>query len=300
LPKTTKERNALKAIITSLKKQSDEENFDEATALVIKLAKRSSVPSEITQLFQDQACENVSAKSSSFWLLLRAVRDFVETTEQHLLPLTGALPDMKATSAGYITLQTLYRTKAQNDLAAVKLHLDSLLAKVGLPSDAIPEEQISTFVKHAGFVAVIRGTNLADGKLADKTPEQIRSALEDETSLLAFLVALRASEEFQAETGRWPGEKEPEMDSKKVEELAGGILKRAGVTLTELPEQVVLAVLEMYVHFGNCWLWLKLGQRPSGRRRAASNGCSAWWHRGARSHQAHYSAVYGPQRHFGF
>jgi amyloid beta precursor protein binding protein 1 len=251
LPKNAKERTALKSVITSMKRQSDEENFDEANGLVIKLAKRSAVPSEIQQLFQDPACEGPTSSSDPFWLLLRAVRDFVQSDPQHLLPLTGALPDMKATSSGYIALQKLYRTKAQDDLTAVRAHLDALLKKVGLPADAIPEDQISTFVKHAGYVAVLRGTNFAreqaDGRLGSKSGAQVSAALEDESSLLHFLVALRAADAFEAEFGRWPGEKDPEADLSKAEEFARAVLKRAGVDGAELPESVSEAVQEVYV-----------------------------------------------------
>ena len=137
LPKTTKERNALKALITQGRRSADEENFDEALALVIKLARPSIIPDNITKLFSDPQCTNPAPSSPPFWLLLRAVKEFV--LAENLLPLTGSLPDMKATSKGYLTLQSLYRTKAKEDLLSVTQHLHIILVSLGLPTTAMPE-----------------------------------------------------------------------------------------------------------------------------------------------------------------
>jgi amyloid beta precursor protein binding protein 1 len=47
-------------------------------------------------------------KSLNFWILLRAVRDFTESSQgAGLLPLSGVLPDMKSDTERYVTLQQM-------------------------------------------------------------------------------------------------------------------------------------------------------------------------------------------------
>ena len=48
-------------------------------------------------------------KSSNFWIIARAVAEFVTNPQQGngLLPLSGGVPDMKAESKEYVKLQTL-------------------------------------------------------------------------------------------------------------------------------------------------------------------------------------------------
>jgi amyloid beta precursor protein binding protein 1 len=69
---------------------------------------------------------------------------------------------MKASSAQYVTLQTLYRARAKEDLAEVKRALSVLLAGLGVDEARIGEEEIGTFVKHAGYLKIIRGRSLRE------------------------------------------------------------------------------------------------------------------------------------------
>ena len=53
---------------------------------------------------------HLSAQSDSFWIIARAVAEFVASPGQGngLLPLSGGVPDMKAESREYVKLQNLY------------------------------------------------------------------------------------------------------------------------------------------------------------------------------------------------
>lgn len=48
-----------------------------------------------------------SFQSEPFWILTKAVRDFVENEGNGCLPLRGSLPDMTANTYSYITLQQM-------------------------------------------------------------------------------------------------------------------------------------------------------------------------------------------------
>ena len=70
-------------------------------------------------------------QSGKFWVLVRAVADFVANEGSGRLPLSGSVPDMDADTANYIRLQTMYGHK-HGVLIAYHLSLDT--AKRRLPT----------------------------------------------------------------------------------------------------------------------------------------------------------------------
>jgi amyloid beta precursor protein binding protein 1 len=110
-----------------MKRKADEENWDEAesqayrcwTDTVVRrfflfssyqTLTRLQVPPEIASLFT--AHSPSSDPESSFHILLSALRAFSQLPDPGgVLPLTSALPDMKADTRGYIGLQTLYKVR---------------------------------------------------------------------------------------------------------------------------------------------------------------------------------------------
>lgn len=163
------------------------------------------MPDDVRLILLDPACDNLTAESSSFWIVARAVREFVANEGQGLLPLSGALPDMKADTKGYIDMQNMwvlelyqflclsvspasgslqwfdmlfvnsnyifsltyltrssYRRKAQEDIAAVHAHVESIITTIGLPPNSIPMAEIEAFAKHSAFLKVIRHRNLEE------------------------------------------------------------------------------------------------------------------------------------------
>ncbi|RUS25947.1 hypothetical protein BC938DRAFT_471426 [Jimgerdemannia flammicorona] len=107
IPTTYAEKNAFKSLLRSGARTSDEENFEEAVANVWRACTVTRVPSDIQKILVDPACENLTAHSASFWIVARAVREFVEKEGAGLLPLSGALPDMKADTRGYVQMQNM-------------------------------------------------------------------------------------------------------------------------------------------------------------------------------------------------
>lgn len=191
LPSTYSEKTAFKKLIASMKRggnYADEENFEDAISMVTKAVKPTIIPSNIKTLFEDPSCDSVTSsvcaktdsaytvaaerclrpQSPPFWILLRALREFVNDPETNngepLLPLVGNVPDMKATSLGFASLVSLYRSKAKKDMADYKRHLADVLAHIGMVNDGtyISEEMIGVFVKNAAFVEVVKGRRMRD------------------------------------------------------------------------------------------------------------------------------------------
>ena len=174
--------------------EGGEENFDEATAAVLKSLNPPSIPSGLREIFQETNWETLTRESSSFWWITCAINDF-QKAHNGLLPLPGTLPDMKAQSADYIQLQTLYKQKAIADIAEVTAKIKS-----HKPPHDIPSTEIAEFCKNAAHVKLIRGRKFcAPSDIATSwngREKEFVSQLTDETSLLPIYIAFQAHDDY--------------------------------------------------------------------------------------------------------
>ncbi|KDE08124.1 hypothetical protein MVLG_01605 [Microbotryum lychnidis-dioicae p1A1 Lamole] len=234
-PSTTTERKQFADSVLAKKRQHDDENFDEAVTLFRRAGTKTGIPSEVQALFDDPSCEDVSASSANFWLLLHAVRLFTlhASNPSGLLPLSGALPDMKAHSSVYVGLQNVYRTQAQQDLKLTTSLLFQLLQSLGLDCSRIEVEEIETFVKHSAYLKVVRGRSLRmeieDSLLSEegKLKEAIEASKWDvvPTRAVEIYLTLRGAEVFYERRGREPGTGEGDEEGTADREDLVGIVK---------------------------------------------------------------------------
>jgi NEDD8-activating enzyme E1 regulatory subunit len=161
-PETSQERSELKSLIDGGRiAGEDQENYDEAVATVWRLAKQSEVPSIIRELISSPGAL-VTRQSPPFWILVAALGKYLE--KYLLLPISGVLPDMKADTKGYVSLQQVYRAKAQEDFQEFKKAYLWVLENVGLPDNYISEDIAELFCKHSGYLKVIYGSQLEYGR----------------------------------------------------------------------------------------------------------------------------------------
>jgi len=242
-PPTSADRRAFLDSLDSLRQQAgdaDQENIDEAVAALTQHIwgplGRPLVPSGVKALLEDPKCLNAGRTSSNFWILVRALKSFVEASVSTggsyvaarggALPLPGSLPDMKASSAGYVSLQNVYRRKALQDLADFRTHLESVLTGVGLEPNVIPVEEIESFVKHAGYITLIRGRTERESR-EQPAKEVYAQAFEDPINPISMPhhIAFLAADRFYTLQSRWPG-----SDS-----IFSGIISSSGVLLADDP-----------------------------------------------------------------
>lgn len=213
---TSKDRDAFVKLINAsrLSTNADAENFDEAVSALGKHLWRplasngvggGGVPEEVLAMFQDPSCTSLTPSSSNFWVLVRALREFVAASPTASLPLSGSIPDMKATSSGYIKLQNTYRGKSLQDLAQFKQLVVQVCGSAGVEG-TIADDEIEAFVKHAGYLKLIRG----------RSEKQRREEPLQEAAMLAFMdpvnpctfqhhISFAAADEFLEQHGRYPG-----------------------------------------------------------------------------------------------
>lgn len=229
LPTTYKEKSELREMIRS-SMTADEENYEEAIRSVNSSFGGGKVNSSVREILNDNCSINLNKDSTPFWIMARAVKDFVEKDGKGYLPLPGTLPDMTAETSSYINLQNIYRAKALQDADAVFRRVQELLKELNKSSDWISEKDVRLFCREAAYLAVTRGTKVSDEYEKGSRTATIADELENPDSLMGHYVALRAMERFQTEHGYTPGEVQVETDPARIKSQASRLLNDWGVT----------------------------------------------------------------------
>lgn len=228
-PANYKEKSQLRELIRA-KMSADEENFEEAIKAVNSSFGGGYPSSTVKEILQDDFCININKESNAFWILSRALRDFVENEGGGLLPLPGVLPDMTADTASYINLQNVYRSQSVHDAEIVYRRARQLLKELNKPNDLITEKDVRLFCREAANIAIVRGTKMADEYDKGYKATQICIGLETPNSLMAHYVTLRAVDKFQAEHGYLPGECQVELDTSRIKGLAAKMVSEWGIS----------------------------------------------------------------------
>ena len=219
LATTPPERAALRAALDRLRTAADQENVDEAVAALPQHVWRPlgapPVPPHVQHVLDLVPARAVDAafvadrgvRAARFWTLAAALRRFVAA--HGVLPLPGAVPDMKASSQRFVALQHVYRTKAREDLDAFSALVDDVLAAAHLSRAAvgIADDDVRTFVRHAGALHVVGARTWAD-RLRAPAAEAITAAFDDPVNppTIQHYLAYVATRAFQVKYGRFPGQ----------------------------------------------------------------------------------------------
>ncbi|RKP05474.1 putative amyloid beta precursor protein binding protein, partial [Thamnocephalis sphaerospora] len=236
LPSNYKEKSQLREMLRAGMRSADDENFSEADAAVMRSCSEPTIPSQIRDIFQDPSCTQLSIESSNFWIIARAISEFVNAEGNGLLPLSGTLPDMKSDTQSYVTLLNLYRGKAQQDIAAVTEHVRRILADLQLPQEWVTDSEIAAFCKHAAFVRVLRYQSLSEELQTNPQTDVLSDGVTDADSEVNRYVMFRAAERFYSQHGRYPGVAADddmatvEQDAVLLSETAANFLVEMGVT----------------------------------------------------------------------
>jgi amyloid beta precursor protein binding protein 1 len=190
-----------------------------------------------TVLDDPAAMDANTLRSSSFWLLVRAVKEFIAKEGGGVCaPVSQSLPDMHCKTEYYVNLKLLFQQKAEADLKAVRSHLAALLSQLSLPADTVSPQELDSFVRNVRTLRLIRTRSLlqeygSDGssdpaKGAAFASEGVREILEEASyavdeaeaemsdsaprrppnpNNVHWYFALRAADRFLAKEGRAAG-----------------------------------------------------------------------------------------------
>ncbi|MCJ1391575.1 hypothetical protein MMC18_004439 [Xylographa bjoerkii] len=201
-PENYKEKSTFRSMVGNGARKDNpeggEENFDEAVGAVLKSLNPPSISSGLRDVFEADHCQNPTSQSSNFWIIANALQAFHRTN--NVLPLPGALPDMKAQSGDYIQLQNIYKSKARQDLADITQRVRALEKHLNKTTE-VDEKEIEAFCKGAAFVKLIKGSPLRiaeDPKFIDWSGRAtyILQELENEESLIKIYLSLLAFDDY--------------------------------------------------------------------------------------------------------
>ncbi|KAI8901918.1 hypothetical protein BC833DRAFT_575555 [Globomyces pollinis-pini] len=203
LPRTREEKDQFSKILHTLIpiKLNDDENVREAQAHCFKLFSGTKIPLDIDNYLKDPSIE-INSNSSDFWILMFALRKFVQNEGSHLLPLPGFVPDMKSDTTSFVQLQKIYHDKALVDKNHFKKHLYAAYEKIG--RTCCDDETIDRFCKNAAFVKVIRGTSL-NSEYQNSISDSTKGLLANGDENIKYYFLLRAVDRFYQLHGRYPG-----------------------------------------------------------------------------------------------
>ncbi|TNN80482.1 NEDD8-activating enzyme E1 regulatory subunit [Liparis tanakae] len=204
-PKNYKEKEAFRQFIREgiWKKENggpeDEENFEEAIKNVNTALNPTKIPSAVEDLFNSEECNDITSQTPSFWVMLRAVKEFTLNQGNGSLPVRGTIPDMIADSQKFINLQNVYREKAMQDASAVSKHVECLLQSIGKPPESISEKDVKMF----------------------------SSSMDNPDSEMVFYLMLRSVDRFYQQHSRYPGvyNYQVEDDISKLKLCVNGLLQ---------------------------------------------------------------------------
>ncbi|KAA0171183.1 hypothetical protein FNF28_00949 [Cafeteria roenbergensis] len=217
-----------------------EENFDEAVANASKASLPTPLRPDVADVLADAKLDALESTDDDFWFLARALRDFrAAEGKGESLPVSASLPDMTATTALYLRLNEAYKLQATLDRAAFCAHLERAREAAGCDEKRpVSEGVIDRFLASCQSIKVMRyrpiamelsaraaedgaAAAAADAAAADGEAEaqgQYTSAVKEAVAELQMMgetnvsmcpalwaVMLRAADDFQCATGRFPG-----------------------------------------------------------------------------------------------
>lgn len=206
LPTSAADRKAFKQAVRNLAASPLEENIPEAhnqahlaytpyrlpadTRAVLDAA----TPAKARALALDAATAALPHSPPTFWRILAAVAAFVAAEGAGKLPLAGNVPDLTATTEGFLALQTLYADKARRDVDAVLAHLERLFGAAD--AAAIGRDAVRDVCRHSAQLQHIAYRSLAQ-ELADPAP--LKAQLGDPSSDAHWVAVMRAADAAAAE-----------------------------------------------------------------------------------------------------
>jgi len=224
LPSNFKEQTEFKDEIGAM---GNSENFDDAVHWASQCYFKPRIDNEVQEVLKDPKGEVLDEHSSDFWILVRALRDFMENEGGGFLPCSTNIPDLTMDSESYVKLKSIYKARAQRDHDLIKGYTEKRLEELKKEKTAIPEEVIERFVRNVRTVKVVR-TRSMEEEYSNPNTEDYDELFMDmsmfeqkaddaetkpfEPLMVHWYWAFRALDVFYDAEKRLPGTKEEAME----------------------------------------------------------------------------------------
>ncbi|KAG4302789.1 hypothetical protein PCK1_000949 [Pneumocystis canis] len=184
-------------------------------------------------LYGEEGAQKTKIPDGEFWILCRAISNYLSTEGQGLLPLSGALPDMRSDSKSYIQLQNVYEQKAQEDFECVRQHVQNILISMKQSISRISDEKIRIFCKQSKYIKVMYYRSL-EQEYKYPNLELIKSSFSTPNNLIAWYIALRSYNKYKTTFGEYTGSKDStiNIDTDQYLQLTEHFLSELGCKMT--------------------------------------------------------------------
>lgn len=240
LPSTSKERTEFKAFVSSTRCSEDEDNYKEALSSAYKVWSPPTISADLRRVLEDNATA-VHSKSSDFWVLVAALKEFIAHEGEGDLPLDGAIPDMTSLTEYYVKLQKIYQDKAEAYISVVEARVKQILRTIGRDSHSITRATIKQFCKNTRNIRVFQYPSLEKefSSLAGSELSKLLSL--EENSNANLYVLLRGVDHFASAYNRYPGvfDEDLEEDVSKLKAVTSMLLNSLGVGGSNISEDLI-------------------------------------------------------------
>jgi len=257
LPSGFSEGTAFKE--SMLKGMTHTTNFPEAAKLLHLAYNIPRIGADTEAVLKDPSGEKPTKEGGVFWVLVRALRDFIENEGKgKFLPVSTKIPDFHTDPKSYVTMKQIYKKKAEADCARVGEYLKKRLVEIGMKEDSVDEKNLQRFVKNCRYLHVETFRSLkeeCESPLTDEIQEKFWEWSEGECpipkpKLIEWYLAFRGMDAFHSKNGRLPGSNDKwEDDKKELGELVKSVVEK--INLEDAEDcQVVAAVVEECCRYG--------------------------------------------------
>ncbi|KAJ8620915.1 hypothetical protein MRB53_029444 [Persea americana] len=246
LPSTREEKKEFKDLLKAKMLASDEDNYKEAIEASFKVSTPRGISSNLRQIISDSLVE-VDSTSPDFWILVAALKEFIENEGDGEPPLEGSIPDMTSLTEYYISLQKIYQAKAEADFLAIEQRVRSILKRIGRDPSSISKTTIKNFCRNARKLTVCRYRLIEDEFNSPNLSEfQKYFTDEDYSTAVGFYILLRAVDRFATVYNRFPGMfdgswsyREMDEDISRLKTIGVGLLSDLGCNGSYLSEDLI-------------------------------------------------------------
>lgn len=168
-------------------------------------------PAAVNDIFNSRYVdESPTPCHSRFWLIIRALRDFVKKNNGRL-PISGSIPDMTSSSEEYLKLQSIYNLKAKEDVDEVFGFVQNIMSENTSLSTGSLYDETKLICKHVRDLQLIN-TEPIFREYTFK--ERAFSEVEEEDEFLVISLCLRALDTFFYSTySRLPGCQDAQVET---------------------------------------------------------------------------------------
>jgi NEDD8-activating enzyme E1 regulatory subunit len=206
LPKTQSEKQEFRDAIKSASRDINKEiNFEEAMKNAYTAYTEQTLDLDYLASLRDKL-NSMTSKHPS----LKTFRDLLHALDKFLIkhdnqpPIHGAIPDMTASSEGYVTLQSAYRDQAKLDLAEMRQFL---------PSEEVSDDDLVTFCQNVHMLELYQ-TGTIEEEMAATVTEELQEGWmmatmdpyeQPEMTPFVWYLGFRGCQTFYQKYDRYPG-----------------------------------------------------------------------------------------------